>query len=68
MTQEELGKLVDVKKPPRFLNLKPVLTVLQFNLLRVFKALKTELNFNLKLGDNFLKLTNDNMGVTICTI
>jgi ribosome-binding protein aMBF1 (putative translation factor) len=43
LTQEQLGKLIGVQKA-------------QISIIKVFKALKAEINFNVKLEDNFVKL------------
>ncbi|MFC3416484.1 helix-turn-helix domain-containing protein [Algoriphagus hitonicola] len=57
MTQEELGKLIGVQKAQiskleRSANSATIDTIM-----KVFKALKAEINFNVKIEDNFLKLT-----------
>ena len=56
LTQEELGKLVGVQKAQisKLENSANSATI--DTLLRVFKALKAEINFNVKLEDNFVKL------------
>ena len=56
LTQEELGRLVGVQKaqiskPESSANSATIDTIL-----KVFKALKAEINFNVKLEDNFVKL------------
>ena len=56
MTQEELGKLVGVQKAQiskleNSANSASIDTVL-----KVFKALKAEINFNVRIEDNFVKL------------
>ena len=56
LTQEELGRLVGVQKAQiskleRSANSASIDTIL-----KVFKALKAEINFNVKLEDNFIKL------------
>ena len=56
MTQEELGRLVGVQKAQiskleRSANISTIDTIL-----KVFKALKADINFNVKLEDNFVKL------------
>ena len=53
LTQEQLGKLVGVRKAQ--------ISKLESNaaidtILKVFKALKTEINFNVKLEDKFVKV------------
>ncbi len=56
LTQEELGKLVGVQKAQisKLENSANSATI--DTILRVFKALKAEINFNIKLEDNFVKL------------
>lgn len=56
LTQEELGRLIGVQKAQiskleRSANSASIDTIL-----KVFKALKAEINFNVKLEDNFVKL------------
>lgn len=56
LTQEELGKLVGVQKAQiskleSSANSATIDTVLKF-----FKALKADINFNVKLEDNFVRL------------
>lgn len=56
LTQEQLGKLVGVQKAQiskleRSANSATIDTII-----KVFKALKAEINFNVKLEDSFLKL------------
>src|SRR5690554_4077395 len=56
LTQAELGELVGVKKAQiskleRSANSATIDTII-----KVFKALKAEINFNVKLEDNFVKL------------
>ena len=51
LTQEELGRFVGVHKLESSVNSATIDTIL-----RVFKALKAEINFNVKLEDNFVKL------------
>ncbi|MGF7140242.1 helix-turn-helix domain-containing protein [Roseimarinus sediminis] len=56
LTQEELGKLVGVQKAQiskleRSANSATIDTII-----KVFKALKAEINFNVKLENNFVKL------------
>lgn len=57
LTQEELGKLVGVQKAQisKLENSTNSATI--DTILKVFKALKAEINFNVKLEDNFIKLT-----------
>lgn len=56
LTQEELGKLVGVQKAQisKLENSANSATI--DTVLRVFRALKAEINFNVKLEDNFIKL------------
>ena len=56
MTQEELGKMVGVQKAQisKLENSANSATI--ETILKVFKALKAEINFNVKLEKNFIKL------------
>ena len=56
LTQGELGKLVGVRKSQisKLENSANSATI--ETILRVFKALKAEVNFNIKMGDSYLKL------------
>lgn len=56
LTQEELGQLIGVKKAQisKLENSANSATI--DTILKVFKALKAEINFNVKLEDNFVKL------------
>src|SRR5690606_28738715 len=56
LTQEELGRLIGVKKAQisKLENSANSATI--DTLIKVFKALKAEINFNVKLEDNFVKL------------
>ena len=56
LTQEELGKLVGVQKAQisKLENSANSATI--GTVLKVFKALKAEINFHVKLEDNFVKL------------
>ena len=56
LTQEELGKLVGVKKAQisKLENSANSATI--ETILRVFKALKAEINFNVKIEEEFVKL------------
>jgi DNA-binding XRE family transcriptional regulator len=56
LTQEELGKLVGVQKAQISKLESSVNSATIDTVLRVFKALKAEINFNVKLEDNFVKL------------
>ncbi len=56
LTQEELGRLIGVQKAQiskleRSANSATIDTII-----KVFKALKAEINFNVKLENNFVKL------------
>lgn len=57
LTQEELGRLVGVQKAQisKLENSANSATI--DTIMRVFRALKAEINFNIKLEDNFVKLT-----------
>jgi HTH-type transcriptional regulator / antitoxin HipB len=57
LTQEELGKLVGVQKAQISKLESSANSATIDTVLKVFKALKAEINFNVKLEDNFLKLT-----------
>jgi DNA-binding XRE family transcriptional regulator len=56
LTQEELGRLVGVQKAQisKLENSANSATI--DTILKVFKALKAEINFNVKIEDNFVKL------------
>lgn len=56
LTQEELGRLVGVQKAQisKLENSANSATI--DTILKVFKALKAEISFNVKLEDNFIKL------------
>lgn len=56
MTQEELGKLVGVQKAQisKLENHANNATI--DTIIKVFKALKAEINFNVKLENNYVKL------------
>ena len=56
LTQEELGKLVGVQKAQisKLENSANSATI--DTVIKVFRALKAEINFNVKLEDNFVKL------------
>lgn len=56
MTQEELGNLVGVKKAQISKLESSANSATIDTILKVFKALKAEINFNVKLEDNFVKL------------
>lgn len=57
LTQEELGRLIGVKKSQisKLENSANSATI--YTIIKVFKALKAEINFNVKLEDNFVQLT-----------
>lgn len=56
MTQEELGKLVGVQKAQISKLESSVNSATIDTILKVFRALKAEINFNVKLEDNYVKL------------
>lgn len=56
LTQEELGKLVGVRKAQISKLESSVNSATIDTIIKVFKALKAEINFNVKLEDNFVKL------------
>lgn len=56
LTQEELGKLVGVQKAQISKLESSANSATIGTILKVFKALKAEINFNVKLEDNFVKL------------
>ena len=56
LTQEELGKLIGVQKAQISKLESSANSATIDTVLRVFKALKAEINFNVKLEDNFIKL------------
>ena len=56
LTQEELGQLVGVQKAQISKLESSANSATIDTILKVFKALKAEINFNVKLEDNFLKL------------
>src|SRR5690606_11371931 len=53
MTQEQLGKLIGVQKS-QISKLENSATI--DTIMKVFKALKAEINFHVKMEDNFIKL------------
>lgn len=57
LTQEELGKLVGVQKAQISKLESSANSATIDTILKVFKALKAEINFKVKLEDNFVKLT-----------
>lgn len=56
LTQEQLGELVGVKKAQISKLEGSANSATIDTVMRVFKALKAEINFNVKLEDNFVKL------------
>lgn len=56
LTQEELGKLVGVQKSQISKLESSANSATIDTIIKVFKALKAEINFNVKLEDNFVKL------------
>src|SRR5690606_36176014 len=56
LTQEELGKLVGVQKAQISKLERSANSATIDTLLKVFKALKAVINFNVKIEDNFVKL------------
>lgn len=57
LTQEELGNLVGVKKAQISKLESSANSATIDTIIKVFKALKAEINFNVKLEDNFVQLT-----------
>jgi DNA-binding XRE family transcriptional regulator len=56
LTQEELGKLVGVQKAQISKLESSANSATIDTILKVFKALNAEINFNVKIEDNFVKL------------
>ncbi len=56
MTQEELGRLVGVQKAQISKFESSANSAAIDTIIRVFRALKAEINFNVKLENNFVKL------------
>jgi len=56
LTQEQLGELVGVKKAQISKLESSANSATIDTILKVFKALKAEINFNVKLENNFVKL------------
>ncbi len=56
LTQEELGKLIGVQKAQISKLESSANSATIDTILKVFRALKAEVNFNVKLEDNFVKL------------
>lgn len=57
LTQEELGKLVGVQKAQISKLESSANSATIDTIMKVFKALKAEINFNVRLEDHFVKLT-----------
>ncbi len=57
LTQEELGKLVGVQKAQISKLESSANSATIDTIIKVFKALKAEINFNVKLEDTFVELT-----------
>lgn len=57
LTQEELGKLVGVQKAQISKLESSANSATIDTILKVFRALKAEINFNVKLEGNFVKLS-----------
>ena len=56
LSQEELGRLVGVQKAQISKLESSANSATIDTILKVFKALKAEINFNVRLEDNFIKL------------
>ena len=56
LTQEQLGELVGVKKAQISKLESSANSATVDTILKVFRALKAEINFNVKIEDNFVKL------------
>ena len=56
LTQEDLGKLVGVRKAQISKLESSANSATIDTIIKVFKALKAEINFNVKLEDDFVKL------------
>lgn len=57
LTQEELGKLIGVQKAQISKLENSANSASIDTIIKVFRALKAEINFNVKLENNFVKLT-----------
>ena len=57
LTQEELGKLIGVQKAQISKLESSANSATIDTIIKVFKALKAEISFNVRLEDNFLELT-----------
>lgn len=56
LTQEELGKLIGVKKSQISKIENSINSATIDTILKVFKALKAEINFNVKIEDHYIQL------------
>jgi HTH-type transcriptional regulator / antitoxin HipB len=56
LTQEELGRLVGVQKAQISKLESSANSATMDTIIKVFKALKAEINFNVRLEDNFVRL------------
>lgn len=56
LTQEELGRLVGVQKAQISKLESSANSATIDTIIRVFKALKADINFNVKIEDNYIKL------------
>lgn len=56
LTQEELGRLVGVQRAQISKLESSASSATIDTIMRVFKALRAEINFNVKIEDNFVKL------------
>ena len=57
LTQEELGKLIGIQKAQISKLESSANSATIDTIIKVFKALKAEISFNVRLEDNFLELT-----------
>lgn len=57
MTQEELGKLIGVQKSQISKLESSANSATIDTIMKVFRAMKEKINFNVKIEDNFVKLT-----------
>ena len=57
MTQEQLGQLIGVQKSQISKLESSANSATIDTIIKVFKALKAEINFNVKLENNFVELT-----------
>lgn len=56
LTQEELGRLIGVQKAQISILESSTNSATIDTIIKVFRALKAEINFNVKLENNFIKL------------